>query len=304
MASDCCTRYCCSVKKEICWRKVVEPAVGLGLIFHFVSLVESTILIGHLSLASIHYSESMLAFLAMVVFFVFFVGYRTTSLGIVIFPIVFVLTFVSAIGQNPVTLTSPLLRSGWIFVHIVLIFTGYAGLFLSFGASLLYLVQERALKSKRPTPLLTWLPPLQTIDDICYHALLFGFPFMTFGIVTGSVLLIEKYGPMFFVGSEDCAVVYHVGGVHAAAVHALEFGMARPPGGVPGDLRLRHRDLRLGGEQFQPRSQVYCRHELRPHRREPSDRTGRGARAVRHSRGAAAGGGEGADLHAPESKRA
>ncbi len=69
--------------------KVVEPAVGLGLVFHFVSLVESTLLIGHLSLASIHYSESLLAFLAMVVFFVFFVGYRTTSPGIVIFPIVF-----------------------------------------------------------------------------------------------------------------------------------------------------------------------------------------------------------------------
>ena len=45
-------------------------------------------------------------------------------------------------------MTSPLLRNGWIFVHVVLIFTGYAGLFLSFGASLLYLVQERALKSK------------------------------------------------------------------------------------------------------------------------------------------------------------
>jgi len=178
--------------------KIVEPAVGLGLIFHFVSLVESTILIGHISLASIQYSESLLAFLAMVVFFVFFVGYRTTTPGIVIFPIVFVLTFASALGQKPVTITSPLLRNGWIFVHIVLIFTGYAGLFLSFGASLLYLVQERALKSKRPTPLLTWLPPLQTIDDICYHALLFGFPFMTFGILTGSVLLIEKYGPMFF----------------------------------------------------------------------------------------------------------
>ncbi len=186
-------------KKGNVLAKVVEPAVGLGLIFHFVSLVESTILIGHLSLASIHYSESLLAFLAMVVFFVFFVSYRTTTLGIVIFPIVFILTFISAIGQNPVTITSPVLRNGWIFVHIILIFTGYAGLFLSFGASLLYLVQERALKSKRPTTLLTWLPPLQTIDDICYHALLFGFPFMTFGILTGSVLLIEKYGPMFFV---------------------------------------------------------------------------------------------------------
>src|SRR5271165_886706 len=185
-------------KKGNLLARVVEPAVGFGLIFHFVSLVEYTVLIGRLSWASIHYSESLLAFLAMVVFFVFFVGYRTTTPGIVIFPIVFILTFISAIGQNPVMITSPLLRNGWIFVHIVLIFTGYAGLFLSFGASLLYLVQERSLKAKRQTALLTWLPPLQTIDDIGYRALLFGFPFMTFGLVTGSVLAIEKYGPMFF----------------------------------------------------------------------------------------------------------
>jgi ABC-type uncharacterized transport system permease subunit len=185
-------------KKGDVLAKVVEPAVGLGLIFHFVSLVESTVLIGHLSLVSIHYSESILAFVAMVVFFVFFTVYRTTSPGIVIFPIVFLLTFASAIGQKPVTITSPLLRSGWIFVHVVLIFTGYAGLFLSFGASLLYLVQERALKAKSQTTLLTWLPPLQTIDEIGYRSLLFGFPFMTLGLVAGSVLAIEKYGPLFF----------------------------------------------------------------------------------------------------------
>lgn len=178
--------------------KVVEPAVGLGLIFHFVSLVESFALAGHFSLASIHNSESILAFLAMVVFFVFFVGYRTVSPGVVIFPIVFLLTLASAVGQKPVTLTSPLLRSGWVFVHVVLIFTGYAGLFLSFGASLLYIAQERSLKSKRQAPLLTWLPPLQTIDEICYNSLLFGFPFMTLGLAAGSVLAIEKYGPLFF----------------------------------------------------------------------------------------------------------
>ena len=35
-------------------------------------------------------------------------------------------------------------------MHVVLIFTGYAGLFLSFGASMLYLLQERALKTKHP----------------------------------------------------------------------------------------------------------------------------------------------------------
>ena len=228
--------------------KVVEPAVGLGLIFHFVSLVESTILIGHLSLASIHYSESFLAFLAMVVFFIFFVGYRTTAPGVVIFPIVFVLTFASAIGQKPVTLTSPLLRNGWIFVHVVLIFTGYAGLFLSFGASLLYLVQERALKSKQATPLLTWLPPLQTIDDIGYRALLFGFPFMTFGLDHRLGAGHREVRAHVLLRSQDSAVVHDVGGVHAAAVHPLELRMAWPAGGIPGDLRLRGRHRSLAGQ--------------------------------------------------------
>jgi len=184
-------------KKGNILAKVVEPAVGLGLIFHFVSLVESIALVGQLSWASIQYSESLLAFVAMVVFFIFFAGYRTTTLGVVIFPVVFILTFASAIGQQPVSITSPTLRSGWIFVHVLMIFTGYAGLFVSFGASLLYLMQERALKSKRLDGMLSKLS-LETIDDIGYKSLLFGFPFMTFGLIAGSVLAIEKYGPLFF----------------------------------------------------------------------------------------------------------
>ncbi len=184
-------------KKGNLLAKVVEPAVGLGLIFHFVSLVEYTVVIGRLSWASVHYSESLLAFVAMVVFFIFFVGYRTTTLGVVIFPIVFVLTFASAVGQQPVTITSPALRSSWIFVHVALIFTGYAGLFVSFGASVLYLMQERALKAKSLDALVSKLS-LETIDDIGYRSLLFGFPFMTFGLIAGSVLAIAKYGPLFF----------------------------------------------------------------------------------------------------------
>ena len=46
--------------------------------------------------------------------------------------------------------------------------------------------------------MLSKLPSLQTIDDIGYNSLLFGFPFMTFGLIAGSVLAIEKYGPLFF----------------------------------------------------------------------------------------------------------
>ena len=81
--------------------KIVGPAVALGMTFQFVSLVEFGVLEGKIT-ASVHHSESLLAFVIMVVFMFFFVRYRTTSPGIVIFPLVFFLTFSSAIGPASV----------------------------------------------------------------------------------------------------------------------------------------------------------------------------------------------------------
>ena len=86
------------------------------------------------------------------------------------------------------------MRRGWLFAHIALIFTGYAALFLSFGASLLYLIQERSLKSKRPGGLLSRLPALEVIDQIGYRSLLLGFPFMTLGLMAGTVVAQATYG--------------------------------------------------------------------------------------------------------------
>jgi ABC-type transport system involved in cytochrome c biogenesis permease subunit len=183
-------------------REFILPCVGLGMIFHLVSLVESALL-EHVTLASVHHSESLLAFILMVGFMVVRVKYKTTSPGIFIFPLVFLLTFASAIARRPPQLINPLLRSGWVFAHIALIFTGYAGLFLSFVASLLYLVQSRNLKSKLKNPtdggFFARLPALEVIDEIGYRSLMLGFPFMTFGLVMGAVLAQQRYGPMYFV---------------------------------------------------------------------------------------------------------
>ena len=250
-------------KKGNLLAKVVEPAVGLGLIFHFVSLVESTVLIGHCRWPPSTIPNRILAFLAMVVFFIFFVGYRTTSPGIVIFPIVFLLTFASAIGQKPVTLTSPLLRSGWIFVHVVLIFTGYAGLFLSFGASLLYLVQERALKSEAASGCWPGCRRCRPSTTSATSSLLFGFPFMTSGTGDGLGAGHREVRAAVLLRSQDFAVVHHVGGVHAVAVHPLEFGMARTPRGVSGDLCLCDRASAPGPPTTSAACTGLLLHELR-----------------------------------------
>ncbi len=165
--------------------KVALHAAYLGMVFHFVSLTEVALNSGAMTLIQVHNSESLLGFLIMTSFMVTYVIYKTTSLGIVVFPLVFLLTFVAATSQKPFILGSPVLHKGWLFTHIALIFTGYAALVLSFVASLLYLIQERSLKSKRASSILARLPALEVIDEIGYRSLLLGFPFMTLGLIAG-----------------------------------------------------------------------------------------------------------------------
>jgi len=79
----------------------------------------------------------------MVIFMLVYLIYKTTSPGIVVFPLVFLLTFVAATGQQPFGVDFGGSEAGLARGAYLMIFTGYAALFLSFGASLLYLLQER-----------------------------------------------------------------------------------------------------------------------------------------------------------------
>jgi ABC-type uncharacterized transport system permease subunit len=174
--------------------KVALHAAYLGMVFHFVALTDAFFVSGQVTLASVHNAESVLGFLIMVVFMLVYLVYKTTSPGIIIFPLVFLLTFLAATGQQPFLLASPGLRAGWLLAHIALIFTGYAALILSFGASLLYLIQERSLKSKKLGGLLSRLPALEVIDEIGFRSLLLGFPFMTLGLIAGMVVAQARFG--------------------------------------------------------------------------------------------------------------
>jgi len=174
--------------------RVALPAMSLGMVFQFVALTEAVLISGQLTLTSVHNSESLLALVVMAAFMIVYFVYRTTSPGIVVFPLVFVLTYVAATTQQPFLEVSPGMRRGWLFVHIAMIFIGYAALFLSFAASLLYLLQERSLKSKKPAAIMLRLPALEVIDQIGYRSLLLGFPFMTLGLIAGSMIAQATYG--------------------------------------------------------------------------------------------------------------
>ena len=124
---------------------------------------------------------------------------RTVALGIFILPISFLLGLIPAFnpGQESTTFPMiPMIHTGWIFLHVALLLAAYAALLLSLLASLLYLVQERRLKQKFPT--ITWLPPLETTDQIALKALLIGLPCMTAGLLIGSLIAQATVGASYF----------------------------------------------------------------------------------------------------------
>ena len=183
--------------KEIL-NRVALHAAYLGMVFHFVAIVETVRQSGEVGLATLSVAGSVLAFLIMVVFLLVYMIYGTTSPGIVVFPLVFLLTFMGVMHQEPFVLASETAKRGWLVAHISLIFAGYAALVLSFSASLVYLLQERALKAKSSARLLSRFPSLQVTDEIGLRSLLIGFPFMTAGLLVGLLIAQMNFGHINF----------------------------------------------------------------------------------------------------------
>jgi ABC-type uncharacterized transport system permease subunit len=174
----------------------MAPCLGVGALFHFVSFLESSIQNGQLVPVDLAQSESALAFLLVLVFLAIFAAYRVSTHGVLVAPPVFLLTLASSMSAPGTGMIAASIPVGWIYLHVALIFTGYAALVFSFISAVLYLVQEHSLKSKSAGGFASRLPALAVLDDISGRALQLGFPFMTLGLAAGVVIALMLKGPM------------------------------------------------------------------------------------------------------------
>jgi ABC-type uncharacterized transport system permease subunit len=128
----------------------------------------------------------MCAFLIVLLYLFAHWRYRLESVSVLIFPLVFVMSLVATLG-NPVSAwTSPAVRNTWLTVHIVLVLLGYAALVMMAVSSLLYLIQERELKAKKPRKFYYRLPALGTLDDLISKSMAAGFVLITLAVIAGS----------------------------------------------------------------------------------------------------------------------
>jgi ABC-type uncharacterized transport system permease subunit len=172
-------------------------SLGVGVIFHLVSIVERGMLLKRVPLDNFFETASICGFLLAVVFLFVYWRYDFSSLGIGIFPLVFILTQIGAMELPVSPWSNAGVRGAGLAVHVFLILLGYASLLLMTSAAIFYLIQERALKTKRPSKWFDRLPPLATLDSLLTRSMGLGFMFITLGLVSGLAWAFIESGTKF-----------------------------------------------------------------------------------------------------------
>ncbi len=197
--------------------RVAMGAFALGSVFHFVSIIEEGLFNNRCPITNIYETLSMCAFLIVVLYLFVQWRYKMDSLSVFIFPLVFVMSLVATLG-NPVNAwSSPVVRTTWLTVHIVLILLGIAALLFTAVGSLLYLFQERELKAKKPRRFYYRLPALGTLDDLISKSMAIGFVLMTLGVIAGSTWGFIELGTAW-IAQPKIALSFFTWGVYMALV--------------------------------------------------------------------------------------
>jgi ABC-type uncharacterized transport system permease subunit len=97
---------------------------------------------------------------------------------------------------------TPRPRSLFLF-HTTVSTLGMATLCVALAMSLIFLVQDRALKARRTLRLLERLPPLDRCDQVGFQALVIGFVLLTLGIVTGVIVNAALHPRLWAIGAKE-----------------------------------------------------------------------------------------------------
>ena len=149
---------------------------------------------GYPAVAQLQEALSFYSWLMVGVYLLVQLKYRITVLGSIIAPLAFLMCFSAfAFGSGSAELP-PELKTYWLPFHITFAFLGNAVFALAFGVSLMYLLEEYQLKNKKRKILYRRFPSLETLDRLNYVFLVWGFPLMTLGIITGSLWAGVQWG--------------------------------------------------------------------------------------------------------------
>jgi cytochrome c-type biogenesis protein CcsB len=174
-------------------RRVAMASLASAFGAETVGLVLRAAALGNGMLNSFHDQLSLLAWLIVGVYLGVQMRYHLAVLGALVSPLAFLLTLSSYLVFSGAQQLPDQLQTAWLPAHVAPAFLGYAMFAVASCVSLVYLLQERQVKSKR-RGIFRRLPSLETLDDLNYRCVAWGFALFTIGIVTGSLLAKAMWG--------------------------------------------------------------------------------------------------------------
>jgi cytochrome c-type biogenesis protein CcsB len=190
-------------------RFLASPTIGatlFGFALQTAYLSQRWTEAGHFPVVGLHDAASFLAWAIVLVYLLTYVITKEDALGLLVHPVAFGLTLTAAL--SPVSeREDPILESLFLPIHTTLAFFGYAALFVAFGMGLLYLVQERSLKSRTPNRFYYLAPSLERCDTISGRTVAVGFGFLSLAIVTGLLWSHSAHGTYWSGSAKEWSAV-------------------------------------------------------------------------------------------------
>jgi cytochrome c-type biogenesis protein CcsB len=158
-----------------------------GFVCHTLFFAQQYYALGVAPVLNIKSALSLFSWSIIGAYLVLQLRFKLMVLGSFIAPFAAFLMLISSTIPGMEVVVKPMYRSAWLAVHVGTIFMGNGMFAVTFVSAIMYLIQERQIKRKNLGSIYSRLPSLQTLDSINYYSLMYGFPLMTIGMITGSI---------------------------------------------------------------------------------------------------------------------
>jgi cytochrome c-type biogenesis protein CcsB len=150
---------------------------------------------GHAPLSNLY--ESLVFFAGTIILIYLFIErkYQNRVLGAFTTPLAFLALAYASLSPNISDRIQPLipaLKSNWLIAHVIACFIGYGAFAVACGVSFMYLVKQKSSDNK--SSMLNLLPDVDMLDDLNHRLVMFGFLFLSVGIITGAVWAYSAWG--------------------------------------------------------------------------------------------------------------
>ena len=175
------------IRTEKAIHRIAYGFLLAGFLSHTLELAMLVSQIRQMPVTTLPQTFSLFAWAIVGSYLAFQLKFNIRILGTFVSPLAVVFMLLSSAIPGRVIPNSKLFKSFWLTIHVATMFIGMAIFALAFCAGIMYLLQERQIKSKSFGLLYRRLPSLEVLDSLNYVCLTFGFPLITIGLISGFV---------------------------------------------------------------------------------------------------------------------